>query len=168
MTFKSTWTLYGRHHMEGKLNILSNALFFIQQWLLCRPIYCLSVPGRDMQWLYQIGKKKEKLQYHNSREQALYSDATNSFESSCQIFLSFLWGQENIGLAADALLSWSLWERCLAAVATFRPRVSWSLGESRGVLAITIGISPSAQPPPAHHLQTASRLHLASKQLFQI
>ena len=89
----------------------------------------LSVPGTDMQWLYPI-KKRDQLQYQNSREQALYSDATNSFESSCQIFLSFLWGQENIGLAADALVSWSLWERCLAAVATFRPRVSWSLGES--------------------------------------
>ena len=104
-----------------------------------------------------------------ARASTIPREATNSFESSCQIFLSFLWGQENIGLAADALVSWSLWERCLAAVATFRPRVSWSLGESRGVLAITIGISPSsAQPPPAHHLQTASRLHLASQQLFQI
>ena len=173
--FKNTWTLYSRHHIEIKLNILSNAPFFIaffastavttlrtNIWdaLVCAwHRYAVVIPNK---------KKRDQLQYQNSREQALYSDATNSFGSSCQIFPSFLWGQENIGLAADALVSWSLWERCLAAVATFRPRVSWSLGESRGVLAITIGISPSAQPPPAHHLQTASRLHLASPQLFQI
>ena len=65
-----------------------------------------------------------------ARASTIPREATNSFESSCQIFLSFLRGQENIGLAADALVSWSLWERCLAAVATFRPRVSGSLGES--------------------------------------
>ena len=135
--FKSTWTLYSRHHIEIKLNILSNAPFFIaffastavttlrtNIWdaLVCAwHRYAVVIPNK---------KKRDQLQYQNSREQALYSDATNSFGSSCQIFPSFLWGQENIGLAADALVSWSLWERCLAAVATFRPRVSWSLGES--------------------------------------
>ena len=165
--------------MEGKLNIFYQMRCFFTSFLASTAVTTLRTNIRDAlvyawHWYAVVipNRKKSETNFNTilaARASTILREATNSFESSCQIFLSFLWGQENIGLAADALVSWSLWERCLAAVATFRPRVSWSLGESRGVLAITIGISPSsAQPPPAHHLQTASRLHLASQQLFQI
>lgn len=67
-------------------------------------------------------------------------------------------------MAADALVSWSLWERCLAAVATFRPRVSWSLGESRGVSGslgnhnrnFTKQRAAATGPPPSNSLSSPS------------